>query len=139
MSRHLKSTLVALVGYVVVTAVYIVTLMSRADGQPVEDVDYQGLVIGLIVAFVAIAIVGNAIIATRHLDENDAVDERDRLIELRGERIGGWVLAAGAIGALVLAMTDQATFWIAQAILAGLVVGEMTSSVSQLVLGRHAD
>ena len=139
MSRHLKSTLVALVGYVVVTAVYIVTLMSRAGGQPVEDVDYQGLVIGLIVAFVAIAIVGNAIIATRHLDEDDAVDERDRLIELRGERIGGWVLAAGAIGALVLAMTDQATFWIAQAILAGLVVGEMTSSVSQLVLGRHAD
>lgn len=137
MSFHAKSTTVALVAYVLVTMGYVILLAQRAGDTPIEDVAYQGLVIGLVVVFIVIAIVGNIVVATSNLDEADAVDERDRLIELKGERIGGWVLAAGALGALALAMTEQPTFWIAQAILAGLVLGEIVSASSQLVLYRR--
>ena len=137
MSFHAKSTAVALVAYVLVSIGYIVLLAQRASDTPIEDVAYQGLVIGLVIVFIIIAIVGNIVVATSNLAEADAVDERDRLIELKGERIGGWVLAAGALGALALAMTEQSTFWIAQAILAGLVFGEIASASSQLALYRR--
>ncbi len=137
MSFHAKSTAIALVAYAVVAIGYVILLVQAAADTPVEEIDYQGLVIGLVVVFVIIAIVGNAWVAARNPAEADTVDERDRIIELKGERVGGWVLAVGALGALGLAMTDQATFWIAQAILAGLVLGEMASSTSQLVLYRR--
>lgn len=137
MSFHARSTALALGAYLLVTAGYLFLLAQATVDTPIEDVDYQGLVIGLVVVFVIIAIVGNAIIAGMNIPEADAVDERDRIIELKGERIGGWVLAAGALGALALAMTDQATFWIAQVILAGLVLGEITSSASQLLMYRR--
>ena len=137
MSFHAKSTALALVAYLVVSAGYLVMVINRAADVPVEEVDYQGLLIGLVVAFVVIAIVGNVVIAGSNTAEADAIDERDRLIELKGERIGGWVLAAGALVALGLAMTEQSTFWIAQAILAGLVLSEIASSASQLVMYRR--
>lgn len=137
MSFHAKSTAIALVAYVSVAIGYVILVTQRAADTPIEDVAYQGLVLGLVVVFVIIAIVGNAWVAARNPADADAIDERDRLIELKGERIGGWVLAAGALGALALAMTDQTTFWIAQAILAGLVLGEIASSTSQLVLYRR--
>lgn len=137
MSFHAKSTALALAAYTVVTIGYVVLLVRAAADTPVEDVDYHGLLIGLVVVFVVIAIVGNIALAGSNIAEADAIDERDRIIELKGERVGGWVLAAGALGALALAMTDQATFWIAQTILAGLVLGEIASSTSQLVMYRR--
>lgn len=137
MSFHARSTALALVAYVVVTIGYVILLVQAAADTAIEDIDYQGLLIGLVVTFVIIAIVGNIILASSNIAESDAVDERDKLIELKGERYGGWALSVGALAALALAMTDQATFWIAQVILAGLVLSEITSSASQLVMYRR--
>jgi hypothetical protein len=66
-----------------------------------------------------------------------ADDERDRLVDLRSERIGGYILAVGVFAGIGLAMVRADRFWIAQALIAALVIAEITSGVVKLVLYRR--
>lgn len=53
-------------------------------------------------------------------------------VRLRGQQVAGMVLAAGTVAGLRLAMIDAATFWIAQALLAGLVLAEVAGGLTRL-------
>ena len=71
-----------------------------------DEIVYQPLLIVAIVPLVVLAVVSHVAIALANPKEADASDERDRLIALRGERVGGYVLAVGVFGGLVLAMAE---------------------------------
>jgi hypothetical protein len=69
--------------------------------------------------------------------EANTQDERDRLIGLRGERIGGYVLALGVFLGIVLAMAELPHFFTAHALLLAWVLAEATDNVVKIVLYRR--
>ncbi len=93
----------------------------------------NGLLIASVVALVAMAVFGHIVIALLNPKEASRQDERDALIEMRGDQRGGFVMAVFAVCAMGLAMIAAAHFWIVNLILAGLVLGEIVKAVSKLI------
>lgn len=90
-----------------------------------------------VVALVILAVVSHIAIAVVNPKEADAYDERDRLISLRGERIGGYVLAVGVFAGLVFAMIEVDHFYVAQTLLLSLVLAQASDEASKVVLYRR--
>ncbi|MGP1276417.1 MAG: hypothetical protein ACQRW7_13465 [Caulobacterales bacterium] len=93
----------------------------------------NGLMLASVLALVVIAIIGHIAIAVLAPKDADTSDERDRLIEMRGDQRGGFVLGAAALGAMGLAMLAAEHFWIVNLILGGLVLGEIVKAVSKII------
>jgi hypothetical protein len=58
-------------------------------------------------------------------------------VTLRGERVGGYVLAVGVFGGLVLAMAELAPFYIAHALLLAWVLAELVEGATKIALYRR--
>jgi hypothetical protein len=138
MTYREKSTVVLLVGYLAVYSWYFARVVDAARSGPIADIDYQGLLIAMVAVLVAATVVAEVLIAVVAPSGADQVDERDRLIGLRGDRIAGWVVTFGALAGLVLAMIEAESFWIAHALLAGLVLAEILKSIAMLVNYRRS-
>ena len=104
---------------------------------PADEIVYQPLLIIAIVPLVVLAVVSHVAIALANPKEADAYDERDRLIALRSERVGGYVLAVGVFGGLVLAMAEFPPFYIAHTLLLALVLAELVEGAIKIVLYRR--
>jgi uncharacterized membrane protein YdcZ (DUF606 family) len=134
-----KSNLVMLGAIVLVYGVYFALVFGGplASGAEINtDIALMmsnGLVIASIPAMVAITVFGHILIALLNRKEAGRQDERDALIEMRGDRRGGFVMAVFAVCAMGLAMIAAAHFWIVNLILAGLVLGEIVKAVSKLI------
>jgi p-aminobenzoyl-glutamate transporter AbgT len=127
---------VAVVGY----TVYIVLLLSRAEGRALSEVDYEvpllttviggivaGIVLNIVVGIIAGAVGGR--VAAR-------VDVRDQEIAQLGERVGNAVLVVAALGALLLALLDADAFWIANALYLGFVLSAVLGTIARLAVYR---
>ena len=88
-----------------------------------------------VAVLVAFAVVGHVIIAL--LDRRTAEDERDRLIALKGARIGSFVLAVGVFFALWLAVASTGNFWFTQVLLGFWVLAQLSDYSVQLKLQRQ--
>lgn len=87
-----------------------------------------------VAAVIAIAIVSHIAIAIAAPSEaDDTMDERDRLIEMRGDQRGAYVLGVFAFMALVVTMVNLPAYLIANTILAGLVASELVKGVSRMI------
>ncbi|MEA1943084.1 MAG: hypothetical protein U9P68_12645 [Pseudomonadota bacterium] len=87
-----------------------------------------------VLIIVAVSIVAHILIAIMAPSQaNEAADERDKLIEMRGDQRGGFVLALFALLAMGLAMLGKPPYLFANTILAGLVAGELVKGVSKLI------
>ena len=137
MSFQEKSTALMLVIMLVVYGAYFATIASRLGDTAVDQIPYQAWMLVTVVILVVLAIVGHIVVAVLPSYDGDESDERDRLVDLRGESFGGFVLGVGALGALLLAMAEFDHFWIANAILLALVLSEIVASVAKLALYRR--
>ena len=138
MSYREKSTAVILVGYLAVYTWYFARVVEAARSGPIAEIDYQGLLIVMVGVLVAATVVAQVLIAISAPAEAEQVDERDRMIALRGHRIAGWVVTIAALSGLGLAMIDADSFWIAHALLAGLVLAEILKAMVMLVNYRRS-
>jgi hypothetical protein len=138
MSYREKSTALILVGYLAVYSWYFVHITAEARSGPIADIDYQGLLILVVGLLVLGTVVAQILIAVLAPSEAEQVDERDRLIALRADRIGGWTVSFGALAGLGLAMVEADFFWIAHALLAGLVLAEVLKAIAMLVNYRRS-
>ena len=138
MSFQEKSTLAMTGILLAVFGCYFALVLGEVSRSPLRDVTYKGLMAPLVVALVILTAVAHAVIAATAPADADANDERDRSIGLRGGRIAGYVLVVGCVCGLTLAMVEADTFWIAQVLLGGLVLAELTEGVSKLVLYRRS-
>jgi hypothetical protein len=59
------------------------------------------------------------------------------LIDLRSTKVAAYILAAGVYAAICLTVVRADRFWIAQALIAALVVAEVTDGVIKVVLYRR--
>lgn len=137
MSFQAKSTIVMLAALVVAYGWYGIQILRLVGDSPVETVNYQPLMLIVVVPLVAIATIGHIVISAANPSEADSSDERDREITRRGAVIGGWIVSIGAISALFAAMAEVSHFWIAHVLLAGLVLAELIDWSWRLVLYRR--
>ena len=84
---------------------------------------------------VASQVAGHILIAI--VDPRDETDERDRLIELKGTRVGSWVLAAGVFITLVVAVQTEGNFLFTHVLLGSWVLSQLVEIGSQLYLYRR--
>lgn len=137
MSFQAKSTIVMLTALVGAYGWYGIQILRLAGDGPVETVNYQPLILIVVVPLVVIATIGHIVISAANPSEADSSDERDREIARRGAVIGGWIVSVGAISALFAAMAEVSHFWIAHLLLAGLVLAELVDWSWRLVLYRR--
>lgn len=143
MSFREKSTIATLAATILVYGWYFITYISRALGAetlPAASLITKPLIVTVILV-VIINIVSHIVlaIAMRHQEgEIDSdPDERDKLIDLRGDRRGGLVLSFGAvvtIGALIL---EHEPFWIVNVLLGFFVAAEIVKGASKIVEYRR--
>lgn len=131
-----KSNWVVLIVAVPTLFLYALVVIPQVLGTPVADIDWVPPMLVAIVAFVVANILGNIAAAALNPREAEIEDERDREIDRHGEQIGNWVIAAGGIAALVLAMAMAHQFWIANAIFLGGILGSIVSSAVKIAAYR---
>lgn len=137
MSFEEKSTALMLGILLLVYGWYFATVIESVVEGDVTNTGYQGRLIVTVFAVIILAIVGHIVIAAVRPGEAGHADERDRLIDLKGEWPGGFVLGTGVFAGIVLAVIEAEHFWIANALLLAMVLSEVTSSVAKLVLYRR--
>lgn len=116
---------------------FTVVLGDIASLDSVRDIAYRGMMLGTVIVLVVLATISHIVIAISNSSGADESDERDREINRFGEYVGGYVLGVGAVVALGLAMFEVEHFWIANAILAGLVLSEIVSGLTKIISYRR--
>ena len=127
-----KSNWVVIVVAVPTFLVYVALVVPQVLSKPIAEVSWVQPMVLTIVGFIVANVLGNVVAAASNPRDADRSDQRDREIDQVGERVGNWLIVAGAIAALVLAMTRADHFWIANAIFLGGIAGAVASSVTKI-------
>ena len=127
-----KSNWVVVIVSVPTLLIYAVLVVPQVLTQPIAEVSWVQPMIFTIVGFVVANILGNVVAAASNPGEADRKDQRDAEIDHFGERVGNWLIIAGSIVALVLAMAMADQFWIANAIFLGGLAGALVSSITKI-------
>jgi hypothetical protein len=131
-----KSNWVVLVVAVPTLLVYVALVVPQALGKAIAEVSWVQPMTFAIVGFIVANVLGNVVAAATNPGEADKKDQRDREINHFGERVGNWLIIAGSIVALVLAMTGADHFWIANAIFLGGIAASIVSSAAKIAAYR---
>jgi hypothetical protein len=132
-----KSTLTMTGILLLVFGWYFTLVLGPIADSPAREFAYTGLMVAVVILLVILATVSHIFLAILFRKQVNAYDERDRFIALRSERIAGYVLAAGVFAGIGLTMVRTDAFWVAQALIASLVLAEVTDGVIKLVLYRR--
>lgn len=132
-----KSNWILVVVMGVVYGWYFAAVLPEARSTPVVDIEYQTTLLLMVIPLVVVAAIGHIVIAAMSPKDSDASDERDKWIDLHGNRIEVYVLSVGALGSLFLAMAEFEHFWIAHAILATLVLSEIIGGLTKIAFYRR--
>jgi NADH:ubiquinone oxidoreductase subunit 6 (subunit J) len=131
-----KSNWVVLVVAVPTLVVYMALVLPQVLSKPIAEASWVQPMIVAIVGFVVANILGNIVAAASNPSDADKNDQRDREIDHYGERVGNWLIIAGSIAALVLAMAMADHFWIANAIFLGGMAASIVSSAAKIAAYR---
>jgi len=130
MSFQERSAWVVMIAMIAAAAGYYLWLAERGGLM-------GGSVLAIVLAsitFIGIAIVGH-IVSVVIGGGDDEEDERDRMIELYGERAGGFALGAAALLGLAMAL-KEGELLIANLLFFGLVASEIVKNIWRVVLYR---
>lgn len=120
-----------------VSGVYFVTVLGRARHTAITEIAYEWMMLTAIGVAVVLSIVAHIVAAIASPTEAEKKDERDTSINRYGEYVGSYILAAGAVAALGLAMAQFEHFWIANAIYLAFVLTALTSSAVKIFAYRR--
>lgn len=147
MSYEERNTLVAIFVNVGVVAGFVWLIVSMqgegafagGDGLRVWARTVLWIIPVSIVATIVVTIIFNIVfaIATREMDPDTVVDERDRSISIMGMRVTMVVASVGFIGALGALAVGWPAFIALNIILAGFALGDLCGSLTRLVLYRR--
>jgi hypothetical protein len=136
MSFREKSAWISLIIHIVIFGGYFLSLADAWD-HPGRGPLGVGLLIGAVVLLVLNSIALNAAVALWSPKEAEApADERERLINLKAERIASYVLSGNVILLIGALLVNWDGFLVANLLLAAMVISEVTKAVAQIVYFR---
>lgn len=138
MSYEEKGTWVFLTIAVVGYAVYLFLVLPQfLAGTAVAEIDWVTPMLWTIGGAIVAGIIGRILVEIVAPSDSTKGDIRDKEIDRLGERVGSSFVVIGGVGALILAMFDVDTFWIANAIYLGFVTSGVLSGVTKLIAYRR--
>jgi hypothetical protein len=126
-----KSLWVTLVSTIAIFGYYFARAL-QLDDVPVLA---GALFAGVVIVFAVLHAVVHAALALHKSPE--PTDERDRLVSAKAARISYIVLMTGVWGALSVAALQLGTYWVAQAALLAIMLGEVSNCAAQLIYYRR--
>lgn len=142
MTFNAKVTAAFLAAVTFVSVAYAAHLAGQIGTVAVSEIDYQSAVLVAVIGWAVLWVVAIVVITihaalTERRHDVDAEDERDELINLRGDRVSYQVLGFGIVIALGLVMVEAEYFWIAQALLVVAVMAAIARSIAVLAYYRR--
>ena len=135
MSYEEKSTWVMGVLAVLTYGIYVAIILSQTADRPLLEVDYVPVLLWTIGASIVASIVIHIFLGAKA--GLDIKDPRDRDIYRRGEYIGQSFLVIGALAAMLMAMFEFDTFWIANALYLAFILSAILSFIAKSVFYRR--
>jgi len=120
-------------------AVYLTLVLATRDGQPLDEVRYQPLMLGTIGAAIVAGIITAIVFAVQAnlAGETDDADERDKAIDRFGTNVSQAFLVIGGLAGLLMAMAEWDWFWIANAIYLGFALSGILEGVAKVTAYRR--
>jgi hypothetical protein len=133
-----KSAWVSMIATMAVYAVYFAILIPRLAATPGQAPPYVGLLLGCVVSLIVLQIVLHIGIAVaRPAEAKLPMDERERLIVLKSDRVAGIVLSTLAACLFLIYLAGPAVMAssaiMANAVLLALVLAAVAKYASQIV------
>jgi hypothetical protein len=128
-----KSLWVTLLGLVAAFGLYFIAVLPTASRDVMPG--QVALFVVVTALLVTTQVVGQIVVAL--VDRRMQVDERGRLIQLKGTRNGSYVLATGVFFALCAGVMTDGNFLFTHVLLAFWVIAQMVEIASQLYLYRR--
>lgn len=119
---------------------YLITILTMRDGASLTEAPYQQAAVVALIIVVAQAALSHAVVAAT-VPADRVKRDLEKAIVRRAGHIRGIIIGGGAAAAMTLAMANADRFWIANGLLAALVLGELASFGLQIVEYRinHAE
>lgn len=136
MAYEEKVAWAGLIVAIVHVTVYLSVLLSRAAVTPIPETPYVDALVWSLGAAVAVMIALSIIVAITTSREGRETDIRDKQITARAEHTSRGFLIAGALAALIFAMLEVDSFWIAHVIYLGFFLSAFLESVTKIALYR---
>ena len=125
--------------FVVVSNMYAAGRFEGPEGMALLGKAILALMAGGIVVHILMTILANIVIAILQNDPEPSfvVDERDKLIELRGLRVSYYVFGAGYVAAMIAMALGMAVFWVFNLLLVFCALSALTEAAVKLVWYRR--
>lgn len=114
---------------------YLTNVIGQADGGSVAGIDYQRSAVVAAISVVVLSAASHIVFAATGQTRSDHSGES--AIKRYARSTGGVVISAAAVLGMALAMVEADYFWIANVILVGLVVAELASAGSEILIYRR--
>jgi uncharacterized membrane protein YeaQ/YmgE (transglycosylase-associated protein family) len=137
MSYEEKGQWVYLAATTIGYGAYLVVMLSRAATTPLQEIDYQPILLWTVGIAVVGSIIGRILIEIVQPSESYREDVRDKEIGRFGEYVSGMILGIGMVGPFILTLIEADHFWIANAIYLVFVVQAAVGTVIKLVAYRR--
>ncbi|MFD9466725.1 hypothetical protein [Streptomyces sp. NPDC060027] len=136
MTHEEKRAWIMLVVTVVAYCAYAVVIVGRADGHPLSEVAYTGVLLWTVGGAIVAAIVAEIGIGMVRPGASREKDVRDKEIGRRGEHIGQSFVVIGAVAAMLMAMAGWDRFWIANVIYLCFALSSVLGSLAKIIAYR---
>ena len=137
MSYEEKGQWVYLAATTIGYSAYLVVLLGSAGTTPLEEIDYQPILLWTIGIAIVGSIIGRIAIEIASPSDSHGEDVRDRDIGRFGEYRAGLVLGIGMVVPFIMALAEWDHFWIANAMYLVFTVQAIVGAVIKLIAYRR--
>lgn len=139
MASEERSSWVMAVVATVAYVIYLSLVLNGGTTLPLAPSVYGWPVLGTILGAIVVAVlaeIGLAIADGVRGGKTGRRDERDRRIHQLGEYTGQAFVVVGALAAMILAILEVDSFWIANAVYLAFVLSAVLGSITKIALYR---
>ena len=138
MTHQEKRAWIMLVVSTVAYGVYAGIILSRADGQPLQQVPYAATLLWTVGAAILASIVLEIALGVVNPRASRLKDDRDRQIGRLGDFTGQSFVIIGAVAAMLMAMARWDWFWIANVIYLCFFLSAILGAITKIIAYRKS-